>query len=301
MMVEPNRSPQRSAKLRVVNPTEGTVVTPDVVQMDTASETFHTVAEKLKDIARGGIWLNPYRGIPKVSWMPELDLVYLDVHLQVLRSIEGYRQSTMNLPAMKAASALVLPSGRSSAARVQFGDQLELRDVATGTKLALGAAEADGSADRNGQRHKPEEHEHAKGLKGLWAQLFRTERDAPEVNPAERRRAERHEIPGTMAYFAMGSPRPCVVANISTEGFYVRTQDRWAAGTSLLVGLQITSPGSHGMEASISVQSRVVREGLDGIGFVYDDEPAHHNQRLGVANPEQFVQLQRFLQRIQRG
>lgn len=298
-MVEPNRSPQRSTKLRVVNPTEGTIVTPDVIKMDTASETFHAVAEKLKDIASGGIWLKPYRGIPKVSWMPELDIVYLDEHLQVLRSIEGYKQSTMSLPEMKASSALVLPSGRLSAARVQFGDQLELRDVATGTKLALEVT-GEGS-NASGEVHKPEEHEHAKGLKGLWAQLFRTAKDEPEENPAERRRAERHEIPGTIAYFAMGNLRPCVVPNISTEGFYVRTEDRWAAGTSLLVGLQITSPGSHGMEAAISVQSRVVREGLDGIGFVYDDEPAHRNPRLGVGNPEQFVQLQRFLQRIQRG
>ena len=298
-MIEPNRSPQRSARLRVVNPTEGTIVTPDVVQMDTATETFHAVAEKLKDIASGGIWLKPYRGIPKVSWMPELDIVYLDEHMQVLRSIEDFKQSTMNLPEMKASSALVLPSGRLSAARVQFGDQLELRDVATGTKLALGAAGE--TADKSSELRKAEEHEHAKGLKGLWANLFRNEKEEPVENPAERRRAERHEIPGTLAYFAIGTPRPCVVPNISTEGFYVQTEDRWAEGTSLLVGLQITSPGSHGMEAAISVQSRVVREGLDGIGFVYDDESAHRNRRLGVGNPEQFVQLQRFLQRIQRG
>jgi hypothetical protein len=140
-----------------------------------------------------------------------------------------------------------------------------------------------------------------KGLKGLWGYLFKTrEQQEHTRDPAERRRAPRHVIPGTLAYFAMGSPRPREVANISTEGFYVRTGDRWSPGTSLLVGLQITSPGSHGLEAAISVQSRVVRYGQDGVGFTYDDEPAHRNRRMGVANPEQFVQLQKFLQRIQR-
>lgn len=296
-MVESNQFPKesRGAKLRVVNPTEGTVLTPDVVEMDTASETFAAVARRLQEIANGGIWLKPYRGIPRVSWMPELDIVYLDEQFQVIRSIEGYRQATMNLPEMKASSALVLPSGRLSAARIQFGDQLELHDVATGTRLTVPVASGEPAEDV-----PREAAEHAKGLKGLWGHLFKSREQEPTRDSAERRRAPRHAIPGTLAYFAMGSPRPCEVANISTEGFYVRTDDRWSQGTSLLVGLQITSPGSHGLEAAISVQSRVVRFGQDGVGFAYDDEPAHRNPRLGVANPEQFVQLQKFLQRIQR-
>src|SRR3569833_2313885 len=142
------------ARLRVLNPTEGTVVTPDVVEIDTTLETFNAVAQRLKDIARGGIWLNPYRGVPRVSWMPELDIVYLDEHCEVLRCIESFRQSSMELPEMTASSAIVLPAGRLSAARIQFGDQLEIHDAVTGARRAgrETGGEASG-ADQTEQLH----------------------------------------------------------------------------------------------------------------------------------------------------
>jgi hypothetical protein len=301
MTVEPNSIQPASVKtrLRVLNPTEGTVVTPDVVEIDTTLETFNMVAQRLKDIARGGIWLNPYRGVPRVSWMPELDIVYLDEHCEVLRCIESYRQSSMELPEMTASSAIVLPAGRLSASRIQFGDQLEIRDVVMGVRRAgRQTGEEAAEADQTGKL--PEEG--LKGLKGFFGGLFRgKKREEPRIEPSDRRRGRRHAIPGSVAYFSIGSPRAQEVANISTDGFYVRTQDRWSEGTSLLVGLQITNPMSREVEAMISVQSKVVRTGTDGVGFVYDDEPAHQNPMLGARNPEQLVQLQRFMRRIQRG
>jgi len=286
------------ARLRVLNPTERTVITPDVVEMDTTRETFTVVAQRLKGISSGGIWLNPYRGIPRVSFMPELDIVYLDEDCEVLRCIESYRQSSMELPEMTASSAVVLPAGRLSAARIQFGDQLEVRDVVTGVRRA-GRATGEDSTSVSETAEPPEET--LKALKGFFGGLFRGKREQPRVEPSDRRRGRRHVIPGSVAYFSIGSPRAQEVANISTDGFYVKTLDRWTEGTSLLVGLQITNPMSREVEAMISVQSKVVRTGPDGVGFVYDDEPGHRNTMLGARNPEQLVQLQKFMQRIQRG
>jgi len=300
MPVESNSSQPESAKarLRVFNPTEKTVVMPDVVEMDTAREAFSAVALRLKEIAGGGIWLNPYRGIPRVSWMPDLDIVYLDEHGEVLRCIESYRQSTMELPEMTASSAVVLPAGRLSAARIQFADQLEIRDIATGVwKAGRATGELEAGTDQMAEAAE----ETAKGLKGFFGGLFRGKKEAAKAGPSDRRRGRRHVIPGSVAYFSIGSPRAQEVSNISTDGFYVRTEDRWTEGTSLLVALQITNPMSREVEAMISVQSKVVRTGLDGVGFVYDDDPAHRNTMLGAGNPEQLVQLQRFKQRIQRG
>jgi hypothetical protein len=113
------------ARLRVLNPTEGTVVTPDVAEIDTTRETFAAVAQRLKGIASSGIWLNPYRGIPKVSFMPELDIVYLDENCRVLRCIESYRQASMELPEINASSAVVLPTGRLSASRSSSATSLK--------------------------------------------------------------------------------------------------------------------------------------------------------------------------------
>ncbi|WP_109486411.1 PilZ domain-containing protein [Occallatibacter savannae] len=304
MSVESNSTKPGSAKarLRIWNQTEGTVVTPEVVEIDTSRETFAVVAQRLKDIASGGIWLNPYRGIPRVSFMPELDIVYLDEHFEVLRCIEGYRQATMDLPEIFAKSAIVLPAGRLSAARIQFEDKLEIRDVVTGVRKRWKAADS-GDSD---QKSASGEHGHlrdelAGGLRNLFGGLFGSKKQEPRSPSSDRRSGKRHVIPGSVAYFSIGSPRAQEVSNISTDGFYVRTEDRWTEGTSLLVGLQITNPVSHEVEAMISVQSKVVRTGPDGVGFVYDDEPAHRNPMLGVKNPEQLVQLQKFMQRIQRG
>lgn len=305
MSVESNSIEPGSAKtrLRILNPTEGTVVTPDVVEIDTTVETFTAVAQGLKGIASSGIWLNPYRGIPKVSFMPELDIVYLDEDFRVLRCIESYRQASMELPEISASSAVVLPAGRLSASRIQFGDELEIRDTAMGLRRAAHRTGLEDDADQKSGSHgaKDQDAEFSGRLKGFFGGLFRGKKQEPKQEPSDRRRGRRHVIPGSIAYFSIGSPRAQEVSNISTDGFYVRTQDRWTEGTSLLVGLQITNPLSHQVEAMISVQSRVVRTGPDGVGFVYDDEPAHRNAMLGAANPEQFVQLQRFMQRIQRG
>lgn len=278
------------------------MITPDVVEIDTSRETFTAVAQRLKDIAGGGIWLNPYRGIPRVSFMPELDIVYLDEHFEVLRCIEGYRQATMDLPEIAAKSAIVLPAGRLSAARAQFGDKLEIRDAVTGVQKhwrAEGSDEGDRGSAVDESWHPRQDF--VGSLRNLFGGLFGSRKEELKSPPSDRRRGTRHVIPGSVAYFSISGPRAQEVSNISTDGFYVRTEDRWSEGTSLLVGLQITNPVSREVEAMISVQSKVVRTGPDGVGFVYDDEPTHRNPMLGVGNPEQLVQLQKFMQRIQRG
>ena len=266
---------------------------PEVVEIDTAVETFAAVAQRLKGIAKCGIWLNPYRGVPRVSFMPELDIVYLNEDCEVLRCIESYRQASMDLPEMNASSAVVLPSGSLTAARIQVGRRLEIRDAVTeALKTSRVVTGADESVEQNDESREGA-GESGMGLRSFFGGLLRGKSD--------RRRGKRHVIPGSVAYFSIGSPRGQEVKDISTDGFYVRTQDRWSEGTSLLVGLEIVHPTSREVEAMISVRSKVVRTGPDGVGFVYDDEREHRDTLLGATNPEHLVQLQRFMQRIQRG
>jgi len=286
-------------RFRVLNRAKGTIITPDVARIDTAYDTFNSVEGKFNDIAHGGVWLSPYKGVPKVSWMPDLDVAFLDEQFEVLRCIEGYQQAKMELPEIHAESAIVLPAGRLSAARIQFGDRLEFRDAATGIPLAREARSEEASEKSELYLSKSEAHK--KGLKGLFGTLFGRKNEESKEVSSDRRKGKRQVIPGSVAYFAIGGPKPFEIANISTEGFYIRTKDQWAAGTSLLVGLQIVNPASREVEAAISVQSKVVRLDSEGVGFAYDDEPMHSNPRLGMTNPEQLVQLRKFLQRVQKG
>lgn len=295
LSVEHSSSQPGSAKsrFRFLNLAEGIQVTPDVVEIDTARERFAVVAQRLKQIAICGMWLNPYRGIPKVSFMPELDIVYLDERCEVLHCVENYRQASMDLPEVSASSAVVLAVGKLNEARIKPGDRLQIRDVATGVlRTGRAATIADEDTEENDESQS-EPGESGTGLRSFLTRLLRRK--------SERRRGERHMIPGSVAYFSIGNPQPQEVRDISTDGFYVRTQDRWSKGTSLLVGLEIINPASREVEATISLRSKVVRTGPDGVGFRYDDDRVHRDPILGTTNPEHLVQLQRFMQRIRRG
>jgi hypothetical protein len=133
-----------------------------------------------------------------------------------------------------------------------------------------------------------------KGLKRLFSWLF-----DPNEQSSTQRKADRHTVPGLVAYFPLGHTlEPHEVRNISTEGFYVVTEERWTPGTSLVVSLQIVNPESRQVDAMISVPSQVVWLGPDGVGFTFDVDPGH--RRVEVSNVEQLVQLQRFLQKIKQ-
>ncbi len=284
-------------KLRILDATQETQIVPDVLKIDTARVPINLVAKNLSDIANNGIWLSPYRGIPQVNRIPDLDVVYIDPHLSVLQCLEGYRQESMALPDIPASSALVLPSGCVSAARIQFGDKLELRDAVTGSRWS-GNGDASEQAASLQQAAGPMKEDPgqigpaAKKPKSIFGWIIGLREKSKS---SDRRRAVRHAIPGLVTYFS-SSLKPFAVQSISTEGFYVLTEERWPAGTSVLVGLQIVNPATHQIEAMISVQSKVIRLGADGVGFAFDDDPIHRNPKLAATRAEEMQQIKKFLE-----
>ena len=244
---------------------------------------------------------SPYRGIPEVDGIPDLDLVYIDPYFRVLRCLEGYRQLSMKLPDISASSALVLPSGRVSEARIQLGDKLELRDAVTGS-LWGGCAALDQdpslkvAVESTNHDLQDQPKPQPKGLRRILGRLL-SPKEKPK--PSDRRKAGRHAIPGLVAYFSLARLRKRYgVKSISTEGFYVLTEERWPPGTSITVGLQIINPTSRQIEAMISVQSKVIWVGTDGVGFAFDDDPLHRNRQLTITSVEELQQLKKFLQMI---
>lgn len=118
---------------------------------------------------------------------------------------------------------------------------------------------------------------------------------------SDRRRAPRQPLPGLVAYYWTGSaPRAYQIADISTTGFYLLTEERWYPGTMVLMTLQRTDSDGHNLEDSIAVQSLVVRWGSDGLGLAFVLLPAGESletQRLRGADKKS---LESFLARLKQ-
>jgi hypothetical protein len=116
----------------------------------------------------------------------------------------------------------------------------------------------------------------------------------PASEPSDRRRAERHYVPGMVAhYFTGGAPRPQTVADISMTGLYLLTEDRWMRGTMIQMTMQKPSRDGERRQ-SIAVLARIVRRGTDGVGveFVmpeaidsqaHDIQPSQATDRVALA------------------
>lgn len=97
----------------------------------------------------------------------------------------------------------------------------------------------------------------------------------------ERRRAERHEKSGTVAYYWDGSvPLPREIRDISLSGAYLRTLERWHPGTIVKLTLRSNGAGAGAAGESIEVCCRVVRHGPDGVGLQFISQEV--NQRNGL-------------------
>ena len=86
----------------------------------------------------------------------------------------------------------------------------------------------------------------------------------------DRRDTERHRAPQLEVYYWSGSaPAPHSVRDISSGGAYLVTEERWHPGTVLMLTLQRTDEYIDDRPRSITLQSKVVRWGIDGVGFVF--------------------------------
>jgi len=92
----------------------------------------------------------------------------------------------------------------------------------------------------------------------------------------ERRKFARHAAPLVAYYWSGGASVPYPVENISPDGIFIRTPDRWRPGTILQLRLQEDIRLEHGGQryasSSLSVLTVVVREEGEGMAmsFVFD-------------------------------
>jgi hypothetical protein len=111
------------------------------------------------------------------------------------------------------------------------------------------------------------------GMNWLARWLFKDRRDLFQERRElfqDRRDTERHREPQLEAYYWSGAaPASHSVRDISSSGAYLVTQERWHLGTLVMITLQRTDEYVDGRARSITLQSKVVRWGNDGVGFVF--------------------------------
>ncbi len=118
------------------------------------------------------------------------------------------------------------------------------------------------------------------------------------------RQAPREAAPGLAAYYWNGAaPQAHSIRDISSSGLYVVTEERWYPGTLLLLTLQRTNSGEESAERAISVQSRAVRWGSDGVGlqFVLEEDRAGQRGKSATLDPAGRKELDHFLDQLKKG
>jgi PilZ domain len=288
------------SKYSVYNLTRGSLLGVGVTAVDTTLAPLPILKKRIESVARNadaGVWLAPFRGIPADRGRSCFDVVYLDKDLRVIQGIGLFNTVEFERIEGHAASVLALPSHSISRTQTCSGDQLiilaaeeterRLRHVFdSGIPVPLGqdaAASVEDTPCPSGLCSSPEEN----GCQTPQASMRPLDQDSLATsNPPlldlksrflkwlrpnrDRRQAHRHPLPGLVAYYwTGGTPRPQMIGDISADGFYLLTEERWTIGTVIQMTLQRTETAGD-TDHAISVLSRVVRSGTDGVGFEFE-------------------------------
>jgi hypothetical protein len=269
----------------------------------------------------------PYRGILPAHVHSPVDLVYLDSNYRVIQEIESFLTSTVEPLKDEAASALVLPAHTIYSSQTQPGDQMVIC-VADEMERRLERLSGSIASMSNSQSVVATKEKHSGNGSSAHAplQIRSASRQTTDQGKdtmdnlglktgkrgsllgwiqnwlsSDRRRAPRQPLPGLVAYYWTGStPRAYQIADISSSGFYVLTEERWFPGTMVLMTLQRTDSAGKNLDDSIAVQSRVVRWGSDGLGLAFVlskavDPNSGESMRENGADKKM---LERFLERL---
>ena len=113
-----------------------------------------------------------------------------------------------------------------------------------------------------------------------------------------RRRGERVELPGLVAfYFTGGAPKPHEIVNISSSGLFLRSKELWSPNTLVRMTLE-RQDAALAEVRSISVLARVVRIDEEGIGHEFVTTEVLKNLRAQDFLPQQGTnrkELEKFL------
>ncbi len=311
----------------VYNQTRESFLSLGVTVADAATVHVRELVDRVSIKPDSGLWMIPYRGVLPAHGHSPIDLVYLDSNYRVIQEIESFLASNAEPLKDEAASALVLPAHTIYSSQTQPGDQMVIciademerrLERLSGSIASLsnsqgvvpskekqsdngGSAPAPLQMRSNGNRTISQGKEKMDNLGANTGKRGSLLSWIQNWLSSDRRRAPRQPMPGLVAYYWTGStPRAYQIADVSSTGFYVLTEERWFPGTMVLMTLQRTDSAGKNLEDSIAVQSRVVRWGSDGLGLAFVlskavDPSSGESLRENGADKRA---LERFLERL---
>lgn len=274
-------------KLCACDLTRQSLMSEDIDFVDTVKQPFAAIVKDLSEVTHDGLWLNPFRGIPRGRGLSRFDVIYLDENCQVLEYVENYAEVEFAPIGRVAASALILPAHALTSTHIQNGDQLR---ICEGSKALAGMDDESLAADEGDSFQCLRKN----GLLITQAQKRALEQQVIEAETAQgvgnegkpslkirflrwlfpaasdRRRGERMPAPELIAYYwTGGAPQAYQIGNVSQSGLYMLTEERWLPGTRILMTLQKQDGGKAQSEVIHRVESEVVRWGTDGVGCAF--------------------------------
>ena len=110
-----------------------------------------------------------------------------------------------------------------------------------------------------------------------------------KITLSDNRKAQRLDSPMLVAYYFDGAtPTAHEIQNISSDGFYLLTDDRLRPGTLVTMTIQKSSDAkeSSSSRPHLTVMSIVVRQGEDGVAFAFiPNDPKGSDQEQDEGYP----------------
>jgi len=283
-----------SRKLCAYNQTRECFLGLEVTAADISYANLKDLIATLALKSGEGLWIVPFRGILATGMLVPLDLVYLDEECRVIEVVESFPTFRVTPSSPRAASVLALPTHSIYSSQTQPGDQLVLCAVEEmERRLERFSNGAPGSVQSavllrevplwSGGPGLLQLEDRSTGTPSGPNQILEMDLVEPTArniktpkNWLERwwspdpRKAPREPSPGVAAYYWTGAnPEPHNIKDISSTGLYIITEERWYPGTLVLMTLTRSDSGDKSAEHSISVHSRAVRWGDDGVGLQF--------------------------------
>jgi hypothetical protein len=317
-------------KLCAYNQTRECFLGLEVAEADVSFDGLRDILATLALQSGEGLWMSPFRGIPDKGISAPLDLVYLDADCKVLEVVESFPTFRGTPLSPQAASVLALPTHSIYSSQTQSGDQLMLcpaaemeRHLERASNNVVPAAVVQSavllrekplwSGGPGLLQLKDRSNEQPPEPKQVTHEMRLVEPGMKEAKPPKSwlerwwspdpRKAPRMDSPGLAAYYWTGAaPQARNIKDISNTGLYVVTEERWYPGTLVLMTLQRTDLGEESLERSISVHSRAVRWGNDGVGlqFILKNSPAMGPGKSPLVDAVDKKELDKFLDKLKR-